>query len=238
MTDLGYIALVLAFLLSMYGMAVSVIGAVRNRTELVNSGRNSVYVVSGLIVLAALLMWRALLTNEFQVDFVQGHSEIALPTLFKFSALWGGQAGSLLFWSMLAAVMSVSATWFFRNDQRSLKPWVNSVLLLYLWFFMALLLFAENPFNRLWRDASGQVVTSVFAPAGATALIPADGQGLNPQLQNYWMVLHPVALYLGFVGMTVPFAFAVAALITGQLGNTHRISLMFTLETEQFKRAD
>ena len=220
MTDLGYIALVLAFLLSLYGITVSVVGARRNQLELVNSGRNSVYVVSGLVILAAVLMWRALLTNEFQNDFVQGHSERALPTLFKISALWGGQAGSLLFWSVLASVMAISAVWFFRKDQPSLKPWVNAVLLLYIGFFMSLLLFAENPFNRLWRAGVGQQLTAVFQPAGATPLVPADGQGLNPQLQNYWMVLHPIALYLGFVGMTVPFAFAVAALVTGQLGNT------------------
>ena len=220
MTDLGYIALVLAFLLSLYGIVVSVVGARRGRSELINSGRNSVYVVSGLILFAGLLMWRALLTNEFQVEFVASHSERALPTLFKISALWGGQAGSILFWSMLASLMAVSATFSFRKQASSLMPWVNMVLLIYLGFFMSLLLFAENPFARLWQLPTGQSVTAVFQPAGATALIPTDGQGLNPQLQNYWMVVHPVALYLGFVGMTVPFAFAVAALITGQLGNT------------------
>ncbi len=219
MTDLGYIALVLAFVLSIYGIAVSIVGARRNQLAFVNSGRNAVYVVSGLVIFAALLMWRALLTNEFQIDFVQGHSEVALPTLFKISALWGGQAGSLLFWSVLASVMAISAVWFFRRDQPSLKPWVNVVLLIYIGFFMSLLLFAENPFNRLWR-VGGQMATAVFPPTGATPLVPADGQGLNPQLQNYWMVMHPIALYLGFVGMTVPFAFAVAALVTGQLGNS------------------
>ncbi len=220
MTDLGYIAIALAFILSIYGIAVSVIGARSNRLELITSGRNSVYVVSGLVLIAAVLMWRALLTNEFQVEFVATHSERALPTLYKISALWGGQAGSLLFWSLLSSVMALSATWFFRKEQASLKPWVNAVLLLYIGFFMSLLLFAENPFSRLWQDSTGQIVTAVFQPAGTTALIPSDGQGLNPQLQNYWMVIHPVALYLGFVGMTVPFAFAVAALVTGQLGNT------------------
>lgn len=220
MTDLGYIALVLALMVSLYGIVVSVLGARNNRLELIASGRNSVYVVSGLVLIAALFMWRALLTNEFQVQFVATHSERALPTLYKISALWGGQAGSLLFWSLLASVMAVSATWFFRKEQASLKPWVNAILLLYIGFFMTLLLFAENPFGRLWQDRTGQILTAVFQPAGATALIPSDGQGLNPQLQNYWMIVHPVALYLGFVGMTVPFAFAVAALITGQLGNT------------------
>ncbi len=219
MTDLGFIALVLAFVISIYGMAVSLIGARRNLPELVASGRNAIYVVSGLVAIAAILMWRALVRSEFQVEFVYSHTERNLPLLYKFSALWGGQAGSLLFWTLLACILAVSATWFFRQQQQSQKPYINAVLLLYIGFFLSLLLFAENPFNRLWRSAAGEVVTSVFSPAGATALVPADGQGLNPQLQNYWMVIHPVTLYLGFVGMTVPFAFAVAALITGQLGN-------------------
>jgi cytochrome c-type biogenesis protein CcmF len=220
MTDLGFVALILAFVLAIYGIVVSVVGARRGMPELVASGRNAVFVVGALVLLAAGLMWRALLTNEFNVEFVATHSERSLPTLFKFSALWGGQAGSLLFWTLIACGFAVAATWFFRNSQPSLKPYVNAVLLLNIGFFLSLVLFAENPFARLWRDAAGQVAGAVFQPAGASALMPADGQGLNPQLQNYWMVIHPVALYMGFVGMTVPFAFAVAALVTGQLGNT------------------
>jgi cytochrome c-type biogenesis protein CcmF len=94
------------------------------------------------------------------------------------------------------------------------------VLLMTIAFFIAVVLYAANPFLRLWRDATGGVITAVFQPAGATALNPTDGQGLNPQLQNYWMIIHPIALYLGMIGMTVPLAFAVAALATGQLGNT------------------
>ena len=219
MTDLGYIALILAFLLSIYGIAASVIGARSNRPAFISSGRNAVFVVSGLVVFATLLMWRAILTSEFHVEFVANHSERALPTIFKISALWGGQAGSILFWSMLACLMSVAATFTFRKQAASLMPWVNATQLLYIGFFMTLLLFAENPFARLWI-VNGQPVSSVFQPAGGVALIPPDGGGLNPQLQNYWMMLHPVTLYLGFVGMTVPFSFAVAALVTGQLGNT------------------
>lgn len=220
MTDLGFIALVLALVLSIYGIVVSLLGARRNLPELVASGRNAIYVVGGLVLIAAALMWRALLRSEFNLEYIYSHTERSLPTLYKFSALWGGQAGSLLFWTLFACLFSVAATWFFRNQQPSLKPYINAVLLLNVGFFLSLVLFAENPFGRLWRTAAGDVITAVFAPAGGTPIIPADGQGLNPQLQNYWMVIHPVALYLGFVGMTVPFAFAVAALVTGQLGNT------------------
>lgn len=219
MTDLGYIALLLALLLSIYGIVVSVVGARRHMPELVASGRNSIYITGGLVLLAALLLLRALLTSDFNLQYVYSYTERSLPTLFKFSALWGGQAGSLLFWSLIACGFAVAATWAFRNQQPSLKPYVNAVLLLYIGFFVSLALFAENPFARIWRTPTGDVATSVFAPAGGAPIVPIDGTGLNPQLQNYWMVLHPIALYLGFVGMTVPFAYAVAALVTGQLGN-------------------
>ena len=101
-----------------------------------------------------------------------------------------------------------------------MKPYINAVLLVNVAFFLSVVIFAANPFGRLWQNGAGDIVTAVFQPAGTRAFFPADGQGLNPQLQNYWMVIHPVFLYLGFVGMTVPFAFAVAALVTGQLGNT------------------
>jgi len=218
-TDVGYIAFVLALVLSLYGIVVSVLGARRNLPELVASGRNATYVVGGLVLIAALTLWYALLTNQFQVEFIATHSERNLPTFYKISALWGGQAGSLTFWTLLLCGFAVAATWFFRNEQPGLRPYVNSVLLLTIAFFATIVLFAANPFEKLWRGAGGQIVTAVWPPAGATPFIPADGQGLNPQLQNYWMVIHPIMLYLGFVGLTVPFGFAVAALITGQLGN-------------------
>jgi cytochrome c-type biogenesis protein CcmF len=219
MTDLGYVALILALILAVYGIIVSVTGGLRNRPALVASGRNAIFVVAGLVLLAAVLVWYALLTNQFNLEYVAGHSERSLPTLFKISALWGGQEGSLTFWTLILCGFAIAATWFFRRQQPSLKPWVNAVLLLNIAFFLLVILYAANPFLRLWRIPGGEVATAVFRPSGGVPLIPADGQGLNPQLQNPWMVIHPVFLYLGFIGLTVPFAYAVAALVTGQLGN-------------------
>ncbi len=219
-TDVGYVAFVLALVLSLYGIVVSVLGARRGLPELIASGRNATYVVGGLVLIAALTLWYALLTDQFQVEFIATHSERNLPTFYKISALWGGQAGSLTFWTLLLCGFAVAATWFFRHEQPSLLPYVNAVLLGAIAFFVTVVLFAANPFEKLWRATNGQILSAVIPPAGATPFTPADGQGLNPQLQNYWMVVHPVMLYLGFVGLTVPFAFAVAALITGQLGNT------------------
>ena len=108
--------------------------------ELVASGRNAIYAVGALVLLASLLIWRALLTNEFQIEYIAGHSERALPTLFKISAHWGGQAGSLLFWTLIACGFSVAATWFFRRQAPSLKPWVNAVLLINIAFFLIVVL--------------------------------------------------------------------------------------------------
>ena len=218
-TDIGYIAMILALVLSVYGFVVSLYGARRNMPDLIASGRNATYVVGALVLTAAITLWYALLTNQFQIEFIATHSERNLPTFYKISALWGGQAGSLTFWTLLLSGFAVAATWFFREEQPSLRPYVNAVLLGAIFFFVLVVLFAANPFEKLWR-VNGQIVAAVFQPAGATLFRPADGQGLNPQLQNYWMVIHPVMLYLGFVGMTVPFAFAVAALASGQLGNT------------------
>jgi cytochrome c-type biogenesis protein CcmF len=220
MSDLGFVSLVLGLILAVYGMVVSVVGARKSIPELVASGRNAICVVSALVLLAALMLWRSLLTDQFQLEYVVTHTERSLPLLYKISALWGGQAGSLTFWTLILCGCAVASTWFFRNQQPSLRPYVNAVLLLNIAFFISVVLFAANPFEKLWSTATGNVVTSVFQPTGTIPLIPSDGQGLNPQLQNYWMVIHPIALYLGFVGMTVPFAYAVAALITGQLGNT------------------
>ena len=176
-TDLGYVAMVLALVLAVYGIVASVLGARRNVTELINSGRNAVYVVGLLVLFAAAVLWRALLTNNFQLEFVAQHSERALPVAYKFSALWGGQAGSLTFWTLIACGFAVSATWFFRNQAPSLKPYINAVLLLNIAFFTTVVLFAANPFAKLWQTGTGDIITAVFQPAGALPFIPPTARG-------------------------------------------------------------
>ena len=198
--DIGYIALVLGFVIALFGVVVSLEGARRHIPELVMSGRNAVFVVGGLVIIAALALWYALLTDDFSVEYVASHSERNLPTFYKVSSLWGGQAGSLLFWTLILGLYSMAATARFHGRHWQMMPYVHATLLLVSAFFLSLLLFSANPFQRL-------------------PFIPPDGSGLNPLLQNYWMVVHPVGLYLGFVGFTVPFAFAVAALASKQLGN-------------------
>jgi len=198
--DVGYLILVSAMLLSAYGAVVGFWGGKTRNTRLIASSFNAIYAVCALAVVAAGILWYGLLADQFQLSYVWNHSERALPVFYKFAALWGGQAGSLLFWVLLLSIFSVAVALPNRNRHQVLMPYVNAILLVTSLFFIMLLVFAANPFDRV-------------------GFIPADGQGLNPLLQNYWMVIHPVMLYLGFVGLAVPFAFAVAALISRKLDN-------------------
>ncbi|MGL4649343.1 MAG: heme lyase CcmF/NrfE family subunit [Caldilineaceae bacterium] len=198
--DVGYLILVSAMLLAIFGTVVGFWGGQSRNTRLIASSFNAVYAVAALAVAAALILWYGLLGDQFQLTYVWNHSERALPTFYKVAALWGGQSGSLLFWVLLLSLFSVAVALPNRNKHQVLMPFVNSTLLATSVFFLSLLVFAANPFDRV-------------------GFIPPDGQGLNPLLQNYWMVIHPVMLYLGFVGLAVPFAFAVAALISRKLDN-------------------
>lgn len=198
--NLGYLMLVTALLLALFGAVAGVLGGQRRNARLIVSSYRAVYAVAGLILVATAILWYGLLTDQFQLDYVWNHSERALPNFYKFSALWGGQAGSLLFWSLILSAYGVGVVLAFRQRQLTLMPYVNAVMLITTAFFLVLMVFSANPFKMY-------------------AFVPADGRGLNPLLQNYWMIIHPVMLYLGYVGLAVPFAFAVAALLSKQLGN-------------------
>ena len=193
--NIGYLILISALVISVFGIITSVWGGQKRNTRLVEVGHNAVIGVAMLVTGAALILWYALLGDHFEVVYVWNHSEKALPTFYKFAALWGGQSGSLLFWTLLLSIYSVVVVITFRGKQQALMPYVSATLLATSLFFLMLLVFAENPFRL-------------------ASFVPSDGQGLNPLLQNYWMVIHPVMLYLGYVGLVVPFAFAVGALVT------------------------
>lgn len=198
--DIGYLILITALIISAFGILAGFLGGRQRNTKLVASSFNAVYVVAALVLAAAALLWYGLLGDHFELTYVWNHSERALPTFYKFSALWGGQAGSLLFWCLLLSGYSAIVAVANRNRLQVLMPYVNATLLTTSLFFLTLLVFAANPFERV-------------------GFVPPDGQGLNPLLQNYWMVIHPVMLYLGYVGMVVPFAFAVGALMSKRLDN-------------------
>jgi len=198
--DIGFLILIAAFVLAAFGVVIGYFGGQRRNTKLIDSSYHAVYAVAALVSLATLLLWYGLLTDAFELSYVWNHSERALPIFYKFSALWGGQAGSLLFWCWIISLYSVAVAVANRKRHQVIMPYVNSVLLGTSLFFLVLLVFAANPFKRV-------------------GFVPPDGQGLNPLLQNYWMVIHPVMLYLGYVGVAVPFAFAVGALLSKRLDN-------------------
>ena len=196
--NVGYLILVTAMVLAAYGMIIGFWGGQKRNAKLAQSSFHAVFAVGALVVMAAVILWYAFLTDKFQLSYVWNHSERALPTFYKFSAMWGGQAGSLLFWLLILSVYSVTVAGTNRNRHQVIMPFVNGTLLGTSLFFLVLLVFAANPFQQV-------------------NFVPADGQGLNPLLQNYWMVIHPVMLYTGYVGMAVPFAFAVGALMSKKL---------------------
>jgi cytochrome c-type biogenesis protein CcmF len=184
-----------ALLLTAWTATVSYAGGATRRADLVRSGERGIYATLVLIVLASVGLWTALLRSDFSLRFVWQFTSQALPSVYKFTAFWGGQAGSLLFWALVLSVYSAIAVWTNRQRNRQLMPYVTGTLAAILLFFLALLCLGANPYERL-------------------AFTPPDGSGLNPQLQNPGMAIHPPNLYLGYVGAAIPFAFAIAALIT------------------------
>jgi cytochrome c-type biogenesis protein CcmF len=180
-------------------MVLGYTGGRTQRGDLVLSAERSIYAVSGLLVLASAGVVAAFLGDRFEYWYVYNYSNRALEVFYKVTGLWAGQRGSLLFWALILSFFASLAVFLNRAKNREFMPYVAGVLQTILGFFIIVLLFADvSPFERL-------------------GFTPADGRGLNPQLQNYWMTIHPPTLYLGFTAFTIPFAFAAAALLSGRL---------------------
>jgi len=198
-TILGEFALWIALPVAAWGMLLGYAGGRTLRGDLVLSAERSVYAVFILLLIASIGVDAAFLGDKFEYLYVASYSNRDLEFFYKVTGLWAGQRGSLLFWALLLSVFASICVYTNRAKNREFMPYVAGVLQTILLFFVVVLLFADvNPFERL-------------------DFTPADGQGLNPQLQNYWMTIHPPTLYLGFTSFTIPFAFAVAALLNGRL---------------------
>ncbi len=200
MGDIGYVALVVAFALAVYSAGASLVAVRTGHGDLWWSARNAVWVAATLTTLASAALVYSLLNRDFSLRYVAEYTSRDLSMPLTFAAWWAGQAGSLLLWSWLLAVFAGAVLIQNRRQNQELTPYTLSVIMAILAFFLGVVLFAENPFERL-------------------ATTPADGLGLNPLLQNKGMLYHPPTLYLGYVGFTVPFAYAMAALMSGRLGN-------------------
>jgi cytochrome c-type biogenesis protein CcmF len=212
--NFGYTALVVALGCAIYAAVMALLGAARHRPVWIESAHNAALLTWPLITLAAGMLVVLLVTNQFQINYVQSVTSLAMPTYLKVTALWGGQAGSLLWWSWLMSTFTAVCMLRKWDRDRKLMPYVIAVTMITLGFFVFLVVSFENPFARLWQTASGSSLVAMFQPSGALPLVPADGQGLNPLLRHPGMIIHPPMLYTGFVSFVVPFAFAIAALAT------------------------
>ena len=194
----GELSLWVALLMAAWTVVTSYAGGAMGRDDLVASGRRGLYATCAMLVLASLGLWTALLTHDFSLRYVASNTSANMPKVYVFAAFWGGQAGSMLFWSLILSIYATIAIWSVRDSARHLAPWAAGTLAAILVFFIATTCFKANPYDRL-------------------SFVPADGRGMNPQLQNPGMAIHPPNLYLGYVATSIPFAFAIAALVTRQL---------------------
>jgi cytochrome c-type biogenesis protein CcmF len=213
--DLGFGLLVLTFLTAIFSIVAAIIGSMKKDFRWVESARKASILLFPLVTLTVFVLLYLLGTNHFEVKYVYSVTSLSMPMYLKLTALWGGQSGSLLFWAWLLSIFSSAVMLRKWDRDREFLPWVIVVTSVTMFFFLSLTIFFENPFIRWWQTASGEVAT-MFAPAQATLITPTDGTGLNPLLRHPGMIIHPPMLYLGFVSFIIPFAFAVAALITGR----------------------
>ncbi len=197
--SLGNIVLALILISAGYGLGTAIAAA--RRPTLLSAARYGAYATCAFVFLAVCLLAYAFQTHDFRVQYVSRYSDRSMPWWYLLTSLWGGQDGSLLWWTFLLSIYTASCVCSLKDRHRELQPYLIATLMSIFCFFGVLMLFAANPF-----------VTHFAEP-------PVDGEGLNPLLQNYWMTIHPPTLYLGFVGWSVPFAFVMAALLTGRLGD-------------------
>jgi cytochrome c-type biogenesis protein CcmF len=194
----GQAILLAALACALWSTAASALGARRQDPRLALSGERALFATGFFVLTATVLLVYAFYTRDFSLQYVHGYSSRSTSPVFTLTALWAGMEGSLLFWTLLTALYAVSAIAVQRHRRPDLSPAATAVLAGTLTFFAGLLVFGANPFTPL-------------------SPIPGDGRGLNPLLQSPFMAIHPVLLYLGLTGFAVPFAFAVASLVTGRL---------------------
>ena len=199
MASLGYYLLLGAFVVAAYAAAMSVAGARRRSRPLVESGIGAFYLITAIMLAASAVIVHAFVTGNYAIKYVQRYSDASLPLFYKLASYWGGLDGSIMFWVTLLAIFSAIAVHLNRERHRELVPYVVAVVSMVQMFFLFLMIVHNNPFSTYLTEN------------------PTEGTGLSPLLQNFYMVIHPPTMYLGFVGLTIPFAFCIAALVTGHL---------------------
>ncbi len=230
LAEIGFSATLLALLACVYAVPAALYGAWKHQERWVVSARNAAIATFPLLTIACGVLLIALMIGDYQINYVRATTDPSTPDFYRFTALWGSQQGSLLFWSLTMSLFIMLAMVFNWRKERRLMPYVIVFSSVTLAFFLALSVFLENPFERVWFPANetmpvqtkiANAVDSMFAPPNMEAppaqLLANNAQGLNPLLRHFGMIIHPPMLYLGFVGFTIPFAFAMAALASGDL---------------------
>src|ERR1044071_9613382 len=203
---LGNLALWLAFLIGLWGAITGFVGGVQGRADLQQSARHASFALFGALLVAVISLELAIFRHDFSLEYVAAYTSRNLPTFYLWSALYAGQKGSLLFWatvrSLFAMLVQLMTSWRHRVYLRFVAAGPCTVAT----FFITVMLFAANPFERL-------------------AFVPLDGRGMNPQLQNPGMVSPPPSLSLGYIPITIPFAFAIAALLSKRLDSDWLVAI-------------
>jgi len=195
---LGHSFIVLALLFAIWGIISPLLGARGDRVRYANFARFAILGQFILVTLAALCLMYGLVTTDFSIKYVAFNTTRATPVYYRITGLWGALEGSLLLWEWILIIFSGLVAWLYRDQHRDVMPWVLMIFSIVSAFFLIVVGFVSNPFEPIFP-------------------VPVDGRGLNPLLEDANMMTHPPILYTGFVGLTVPYAFAMAALIVGNL---------------------
>ena len=197
MVEIGRFTLIFSFILIPLTIIFYLLFLKSKDLRFFISAQRGVILIFSFIVISSISLLYALVTSDFSIEYVANYTDRTLPLLYKISAFWAGMEGSLLFWALTLVILILWLWIENRQDYRKIHVWAMIFNLGVLFFFNTLLVFLSNPFKTL-------------------PFTPADGRGLNPLLQNISMLIHPPTLYLGYVGFTIPFAYAMASLITGK----------------------
>ncbi|UCZ52501.1 heme lyase CcmF/NrfE family subunit [Bacillus shivajii] len=191
---IGNLSIYLALILSIYAFVILVAGIRKQDQRFIDSGRGAILGIFILASISSLLLFILLATSQFQFSYVYQNTSSGLPLIYKLSAFWAGNAGSLLLWTFFLTMYTAMVVYSKKMKKNPMTPYIASIMLLNTIFFYLILGFVTKPFELLDQ-------------------VPIDGRGLNPMLQDPGMILHPITIYLGYVGLAVPFAFAIAALM-------------------------
>jgi cytochrome c-type biogenesis protein CcmF len=195
---LGHIAIVLALFAAVCGIVSPILAARTQQERYLDVARYAIFGQFALVTLAAAALIYGLVATDFSIKYVAANTTRATPVYYRVTGLWGALEGSLLLWEWILIIFSGVTAWLYRDRHRDTMPWGIMIFSIVSAFFLGVLGFLSNPFETI-------------------SPIPPDGRGLNPLLEDANMMTHPPLLYTGFVGLTVPYAFAMAALITGKL---------------------